>query len=365
MIQSLQLDKFTVFQSATFRFGKHLNIIAGENGTGKTHVLKALYSGIAASAKVSGGYGARSWGVGPFGGESLESALAAKFQGVFGPDRLGNLVRRGQGKARLRFSFADSAMDFSFSLSGAGGERGAIAVQSAPSQFIEKRPVYLPTRELLTVYPGFVSLYETTHLPFEETWRDTCLLLGAPLVRGEREKKVLALLAPLEAAMGGRIVLDQSGRFSLHLPSGPLEVHLVAEGLRKLGMVAQLIANASLLGDGYLFWDEPEANLNPRIVKGLARSIFEISQGGVQVFVATHSLFLLRELYLLHRTAFERCDVRYFGLHSRKSGSVQVKQGVSEDDMGDIASLDEELLQSDRYLNVEMGFAAAEPVEAE
>ena len=40
-------------------------------------------------------------------------------------------------------------------------------------------PVFMPTRELLTIYPGFVSLYETTELPFEETWRDTCILLGA------------------------------------------------------------------------------------------------------------------------------------------------------------------------------------------
>jgi hypothetical protein len=52
------------------------------------------------------------------------------------------------------------------------------------------------------IYPGFVSLYETTHLEFEETWRDTCILLGAPLARGPREGKIKQLLAPLELAMG-------------------------------------------------------------------------------------------------------------------------------------------------------------------
>ena len=67
----------------------------------------------------------------------------------------------------------------------------------------------------MTIYPGFVSLYETTHLPFEETWRDTCILLGAPLAKGPREKRIKELLVPLEEAMGGKVDLDKAGRFYL------------------------------------------------------------------------------------------------------------------------------------------------------
>ena len=59
--------------------------------------------------------------------------------------------------------------------------------------------------------------------------------------------------------MGGTIDLDPSGRFYLDLKSGNMEMHLVAEGLRKLGTFARLIATGSLLDKGYLFWDEPEA----------------------------------------------------------------------------------------------------------
>ncbi len=39
-----------------------------------------------------------------------------------------------------------------------------------------------------------------------------------------------------------------------------MEMHLVAEGLRKLAMIARLIANGSLVDKVSLFWDEPEAN---------------------------------------------------------------------------------------------------------
>ncbi len=37
-----------------------------------------------------------------------------------------------------------------------------VTVETCPSKWEGLPPVYLPTRELLTIYPGFVSLYETT-----------------------------------------------------------------------------------------------------------------------------------------------------------------------------------------------------------
>jgi hypothetical protein len=240
------------------------------------------------------------------------------------------------------------SISFSFNTS----SKSEVCVDTLPSAWVEKLPVFLPTRELLTIYPGFVSLYETTQLAFEETWRDTCLLLAAPLAKGPREKKIKELLVPLEEAMGGSIELDKSGRFYLHTASGSMEMDLVAEGLRKLAMIARLIATGSLLDKGYLFWDEPEANLNPKIIKLIAKTILHLCKSGIQVFIATHSLFLLRELHILQASEFEGLDSKYFGLHLQ-NGAVSVLQGTTMDDIGDISSLDEELMQSDRYLKNE------------
>jgi ABC-type multidrug transport system ATPase subunit len=126
-----------------------------------------------------------------------------------------------------------------------------------------------------------------------------------------------------------------------------MEMPVVAEGLRKLGMLARLIATGALLDKGCLFWDEPEANLNSRIIKRVARSIVDLSFSGIQVFIATHSLFLLRELEMLLEE--RKGDARFFGLHASSDG-VLVEQGPSVEDMGAIAVLDEELEQSDRFL---------------
>ena len=53
-ITQIKLENFTVFKDAEISFDKGINIFIGENGTGKTHILKVLYSACqAANPKVS------------------------------------------------------------------------------------------------------------------------------------------------------------------------------------------------------------------------------------------------------------------------------------------------------------------------
>lgn len=159
------------------------------------------------------------------------------------------------------------------------------------------------------------------------------------------------LLAPLEQAMGGKVSVDpQTGRFYLHVPSGRMEMPLVAEGMRKLAMLARLISTGVLLGQGYLFWDEPETNLNPKLIKTVAQSILHLADAGIQVFIATHSLFLLRELDMLtgDKAGRKKTACRYFALR-RDDDGVALEQGHRVDDLRTLVLLDEELAQSDRF----------------
>ena len=348
MLKTLRLKNFTVFPDVEFEFGKNLNIILGENGLGKTHILKAAYSVLAVSAR-----GAKDSGNLNPTKAHLQIAIANKLRGVFRPDEIGRLARRQAGRSRseVECHFDEKKFDVGFSLN--TSSKSEVTVDQTPSAWIGETPVYLPTRELLTISPGFVSLYATTHLPFEEIWNDTAILLGAPLARGAREKKIRQLLAPFEETMDGTVDLDDSGRFYLVTKKGRFEMHLVAEGFRKLAMIARLIATGSLLDKGYLFWDEPESNLNPKIIKTVARTILQISASGIQVFIATHSLFLMRELHILQHEEFRNLDLRCFGLHTTDDGAVRVQQGKTMDDVGSIAALDEDLHQSERYLETE------------
>lgn len=349
MLKSLNIKNLTVFPETSFHFSPQVNIIAGENGTGKSHLLKIAYSTIAASAEE----GKKPNALLPTK-NLLQIRLAEKLLGVFRPETLGRLASRRQGRERCSIEclFEDTGLNLRFSF--ATQNKSEVEIEKLPKYWIEKSPVFLPPRELLTIYPGFVALYESHYLEFEENWRDTCILLGSLAVRGPKEQKVKELLKPLEITMGGKIELDKNGRFYLNVPGqGRMEMPLVAEGLRKLAMLARLIATGSLLDKGYLFWDEPEANLNPKLIKQVAQSILVLGQSGIQIFIATHSLFLLREIsILLQSKEFKTTKVQFFGLQLSEGG-VHVQQGNSVEDMGSLVSLDEELNQSSRYLGME------------
>jgi energy-coupling factor transporter ATP-binding protein EcfA2 len=348
MLKSLYVENLTVFGKARIEFSSQLNVIVGENGVGKSHLLKVPYAVLAASAEEGGKPNA-----GPPTRLGLYPKLSAKLVGVLRPEEVGRLVRRTTKATRCKIQcrFDDPKLDLDFSFKTTSQ---FVSVGGFPPKWVDKAPVFIPTRELLTIYPGFVSVYENHYLEFEESWRDTCLLLGAPLVRGPREVRVHESLKPLEEAMGGKIELDKNGRFYLNIPErGRMEMPLVAEGHRKLAMIARLIATGSLLDKGYLFWDEPETNLNPKLIKQVARTILHLCQNGIQVFVATHSLFLLRELDILLRSPdLQRNKARFIGLQAGDDG-VEVEQGDTIDDIGAITALDEELSQSDRYLATE------------
>lgn len=349
MLETLKLRNFTAFADAEFQFSSGLNVLVGENATGKTHVLKLAYAASHACARS----GREPANASPAKAQ-LQGTLANKLMGVFKPDEIGRLVRRdrrGRQRCDVQCTFGSPQAELAFSFT--ANSKAEIVLSTAPSRWLDKVPAYLPTRELLTIYPGFVSLYETTHLSFDETWRDTCILLGAPLAKGRREQRIRQLLAPLENAMGGKVEVSETGRFYLHADGCVMEMHLVAEGLRKLAMIARLIATGALVEQGCLFWDEPESNLNPKIIKLAARTILHLCQAGIRVVLATHSLFLMRELYiLLQADEFKGAAARFFGLH-RTAVGVEVRQGESIDDIGDITALQEELSQSDRYLATE------------
>lgn len=345
MLKLMKIKNLTVFANANLEFSAGLNVIVGENGAGKSHLLKMAYSVLAVSAeegrKPNNSVPTKS---------ILQTRLADKLVNVFRPETLGRLARRNSGRVRseIELVFAETAQNISFSF--ATQSKSEVNIEQLPISWVETPPVYFPTRELLTIYPNFVSVYNGHYLDFEETWYDTCLLLGALMPKGNKEKQIKKLLTPLETAMQGSIELDKNGRFYLKGKEGRMEMPLVAEGLRKLGMLSRLIATGALFDNGYLFWDEPEANLNPRLIKDIACSILDVAASGIQVVIATHSLFLLRELQILKATPeYKKVQTRYFGL-SKEDDGVIVQQGNVIEDIGDISALDEDLAQSDRYL---------------
>lgn len=341
-VASLKLENFTVLPNENFKFAKNLNVIVAENGCGKTHLLKVIYSLLEVTSNKNN----------RLIKTDLQKSFALKLLNVFRPDSLGRLTKRVQGRSRANITLElNQSIHSILNFSTTSSTEIKLERTGLGEDHYTDTAIFLPSRELITLCPWFNSLYLNNSIPFEETWFDTCKQLSLPLARGPRLSKIKELLKPIEEAMGGT-VYEENGRFYLSLTgqTGKIEAPLVAEGLRKFVMIARLVSTGALLDKGYLFWDEPEANLNPKLIKVAAEIIFSLSKQGIQVFIATHSLFLLRELEILKSKETDFSS-RYFSLVAGEDG-VMLEQTSDMADLDTIVALDENLAQSDRYLDI-------------
>jgi hypothetical protein len=177
--------------------------------------------------------------------------------------------------------------------------------------------VFVPLNETLSMYPGFVAAYERRELSFDETYRDLCVDLSASALKTGVPARLAAIAETLENSVGGKPHL-RGDRFFVSMNGGwLLEAAMLAEGHRKLGSIAHLIRNGSLVEKGVLFWDEPEASLNPKLIPTVAQALLALSGAGIQVFVATHDYLLTSELSLAAECGTEagrRAAPRFFAL---------------------------------------------------
>ncbi|MCD4749126.1 MAG: AAA family ATPase [Thermoanaerobaculales bacterium] len=274
------MESFTAFHKLRVNFSPGLNVFVGANGTGKTHLMKVAYSACDITKS--------------------EVGFAEKLIRVFMPsDRaLGRLVKRQQGSARgaaevyrgqqkLRVSFSNhTTVPESATATGAKNWR-AKPIES----------VYIPVKEMLSNGPGFRSLYAQREIHFEEVYADILDRAYLPSRRGPIDQDRKKLLRILQRHMEGKVTV-KNDEFFLRNKQGNLEFPLLAEGIRKLGLLWLLIQNGTLLGGSVLFWDEPETNLNPRLFGALMEILLDLHRGGVQVFLATHDYVVLKELDL-------------------------------------------------------------------
>ena len=180
------------------------------------------------------------------------------------------------------------------------------------------RSVYVPPKDMLANAPGFRSLYELREIHFEEVCYDILQRADLPALREPIDENHWRMLDSLESVIGGRVVV-KGEEFFLSNEQGDLEFTLLAEGWRKLGLLWLLIRNGTLREGSVLFWDEPEANLNPKMFKVVMEVLLELQRAGVQIFFATHDYVMLKELDL---QMTEEDAVVFHSLYRDESGEI-------------------------------------------
>jgi len=324
MITKLDIKNFTVFNGLTIDFSPKINVIIGENGTGKTHLLKAAYGLCSGSTLFKNKP--------DIGKDDIEAALTAKLLQLFMPldDKLGKLRRHGVAEnAQLEAQFAlNKKIAVSFHTNSK-----SLAIQNSTNyeQYLSE-PVYIPTKEVLSFMKGFNSLYEKYGLSFDQTYQDICLLLDLPEIRPEtlHEKSKWAM-AEIEGICGGRFVFYGGGKVTFKTENAEYSANSMAEGFRKAGMLSRLLETGAIQPgvSGPLFWDEPESNLNPKLMKLLVEILLELSRNGQQIILATHDYVLLKWFDLLLDK--DKDDHVWFHSLYRDKDTSEIKVATTDD----------------------------------
>nr|WP_240194682.1 hypothetical protein [Desulfobulbus rhabdoformis] len=129
-----------------------------------------------------------------------------------------------------------------------------------------------------------------------------------------------------------------------------MEMPLVAEGLRKLAMLSRLIATGSLLDSGYLFWDEPRFQPESKIDQKSGGFDFgTVPQRNPGIHCDAQPVSASGAGYFAAEPGQKKIKSRFFSLSPQKD-ATSVEQGCTLADISTIVSLDEELAQSERFL---------------
>ncbi|MCL2082739.1 MAG: ATP-binding protein [Oscillospiraceae bacterium] len=246
IIENLHLKNFTVFEDIEVEFSKGINVFIGENGSGKTHLMKFLY---AYANKIS-----------------LKAVFDVENHEAF---------RRNNSQTEYSVNSkplkaCDLENDF--------------YVEDA-----EKKAVFIPPRDRLTLSRNILKLAgdyakDKNKIPFDIISVEICKKALNEIPCGAEENEIAKSLSNI---MGGKVIFE-SDRFWIDKDGIKVEYAAEAEGLKRIGLLWRLLMNESIVHGSILFWDEPEANINPKLVPYLVDVFLALSRQNVQVFIATH-----------------------------------------------------------------------------
>lgn len=315
-IKKIQLDNFTVFDELSLEFSSGVNVFIGENGLGKTHIMKLLYSACQS--------------VKP------DVSFAHKVVKVFLPDNssIQRLVsrRNSGGTAMVKLYSDTSSITMRFTTK---TKRYDAEVQNEAAwekQNVGLESVFIPAKEILSNAYNLREATSRGNVEFDDTYLDIIASARVDISSGSDSVRRKKYLDKLQAINNGKVtVLDD--RFYLKPGTqAKIEFNLVAEGVRKIALLWQLIKNGTLEHGSVLFWDEPEANINPKYIPVLAEMLLMLQRDGVQVFVSTHDYFLAKYLEIKSE---EQDELRYYSLYkSDKENSVRCETEKGFDMLG-------------------------------
>jgi predicted ATPase len=304
-IQRLQLENFTCFERADLEFSPGINVFIGENGTGKTHLLKVMYYTVASKARTN-------------------NAISEYFGIKLTAGGVKKLIKQDFKRANIKVIYEDEYF-ISYQIQSEETPIGIIGLTTA------LEGLFVPASEMLSWQKGFQSLYEKREVSFDRTYYDLAVSLGLGILKNSALEEAKKLAKEIREAIKAEVIQrDERFYFKFDDLDAEIEAPIVAQGINKLGQLYYLILNGSLTKDTILFWDEPETGLNPKYIKVVAQFLQTLAKAGVQIFVATHDYLLTHHLSLAaeYREQTQAPGMKFFALYKGENGT-EIETGAT------------------------------------
>jgi len=303
-IEGLRLSNFTCFADLEVDFRDGINVIIGENGLGKTHLLKAAFSPSAFKA-----YGYKS-----FDHELLTPLIGGS-----------KMVQQINGGGTLTISGDFKQLFGGVNINELKREKKIhFTIEQLPSYDLNTDSIFIPLSEMLSWYKGFIPAYENRESSIDYTYYLLAKKLAQLPLKGDKLKEQKNLIQELENELGFEVIRQGEEFFIAFAEDQVHNSKLVANGINKLAQLIYLIMNGSLTKNTVIFWDEPEAGLNPKYIVIVAKFLQTLAKAGCQIFVATHDYLLSYTLSLAAEYRELNPDtpsIRFFSLYRTPEGT--------------------------------------------
>lgn len=287
MLSAFELKNFgPIFQLQCQNLGQ-INLIIGRNGTGKTILLKSLYSAIRTLEAYKRGDEPR----------SATEILADKLYWTFETEKIGDLVSKG-ADSPLLFKLCLDEREFLYEF----GKDTTKNIQKLENHLPPRNSnsIYFPTKEVLSLYQNILQSREIyKSFGFDDTYLDIARALRQPTTQGKNYQRFAHSRTQLKAVLDGKVEYDEKlGRWQFKKGNQKFAIGLTSEGIKKIAILDTLLGNRYLDPQSIIFIDEPESALHPIAISQFLDIIVLLAEAGIQFFMASHSYFVIKKLYL-------------------------------------------------------------------
>lgn len=288
MLKEIKLRNFGPLTSLDWTPLGKINLIIGGNGSGKTFLLKAIYSAIRTLEDYKRGNEQR----------SASEILADKLYWTFQPDKIGDLVSKGaDGSLSCKIDLDGREFSYGF------GRDTSKQISSLENHVAPRtsNSVFLPAKEVLSLHNIIIrSREQDKAFGFDDTYLDLVRALRLPTLAGRNFNEFAISRRKLEEVLGGKVAYDE-GEGTWHFRKDRIRfpIGVTAEGIKKIAILDTLLGNGYLTPDSIILIDEPESALHPAAISQLLDIVSLLAERGIQFIMASHSYFVVKKLYLI------------------------------------------------------------------